>query len=501
MKKLPILFILILFGFKIFAQQKTTTPALALKAKIEQFPDSLPLHEKYLNLSYKDNNLESQYQIWTKKFPKSAIVPFAIGKNLFSNSEPSCEYFLMEAVKRNPNLAEAYYLLSINAQRKQNLEEEINYSKKAEIADKTNGKYAFSAAYVYFEKDKEYADSVMLEVARKFKHNEFGAKALFFLAYQENNLTIKKAYLTQLFEIYKNNPSEIYNSGMSSLFSLFINQEDYEAAYKVALQVAITNDTNRLNWKHLQKTARQFLMVKDLINNNQPDSALKIIDDIKLINSFTTSYIYAGNTLFLLKIKCLIAAGKEELAYQTLLENYSKSPSKKVYQILESTAKTLQKTPEQVDENIKTERYKNIEMATNLTRINLLDSTKVSISDFKGKVVLLSLWYPSCSPCRAEMPHLENVLKNFDRNEVVYLTINVLPKEDGLIKGILEKTGYTFIPLNDDFYGNKGNLSTSGYPTNFLLDKEGNIITKSFYARNQSEEESLELMIKDILKY
>jgi thiol-disulfide isomerase/thioredoxin len=497
LKLLPIFCLLVSY---VLAQQANSNRKILLKSQIEQSPDNLKLHEEFISLSFKDINLEPQYKAWLVKFPKSAIVPFAIGKNLFHQDEPRNEFFLIEAVKRNPNFANAYYLLAINAQKKQNLDEEIIYSKKAEIADKTNGKYAFEAAYVYYEKDKIYADSVMLEVARKFKINEFGAKALFFLAYQESNLTIKKAYLTQLYQDYRENPNPFFNNGINLLYDIYINEGDYESAIKLSINMIVSNNTDRLNWKHLLKTANQFLLVKDYINTNQPDSALKIIEAIKLKNSFSVSFIPAENSLLTLKIKCLNMIGKSDLSYQILLLTHSKNPTLASYKLLSETGFLLRKSSLQIDSAIKVERYKEAMVATNLTRINLLDSTKVSLSDFKGKVILLSFWYPSCGPCRAEMPHLENVLKDFDRDKIVYLAINVLPKEDSLVKNFIKKGNYSFMPLNDDLYGNKGVLKAQSFPSNYLIDKDGKIVFKNFLI-NKDNEEVLNLMISDLLEY
>ncbi len=55
----------------------------------------------------------------------------------------------------------------------------------------------------------------------------------------------------------------------------------------------------------------------------------------------------------------------------------------------------------------------------------MLDGSKASLNDYKGKVVVLDLWATWCGPCRVEIPHLIRIGKEFkDRGvEVVGLTV------------------------------------------------------------------------------
>ncbi|MDP2995258.1 MAG: TlpA disulfide reductase family protein [Anaerolineales bacterium] len=40
--------------------------------------------------------------------------------------------------------------------------------------------------------------------------------------------------------------------------------------------------------------------------------------------------------------------------------------------------------------------------------LDTLDGTKVTLSDLRGKIVIINSWATWCPPCRAEMPALEN---------------------------------------------------------------------------------------------
>ena len=56
--------------------------------------------------------------------------------------------------------------------------------------------------------------------------------------------------------------------------------------------------------------------------------------------------------------------------------------------------------------------------------MELLDGTKVKVSDRKGKALVINLWAIWCGFCREEMPHLDKWQKQYgDRLEVIGLSI------------------------------------------------------------------------------
>ena len=48
-----------------------------------------------------------------------------------------------------------------------------------------------------------------------------------------------------------------------------------------------------------------------------------------------------------------------------------------------------------------------------------------TLSDFKGKLLLVNLWATWCEPCKDEIPSLGDLQKNFNKNTFLVLPINL----------------------------------------------------------------------------
>jgi len=103
------------------------------------------------------------------------------------------------------------------------------------------------------------------------------------------------------------------------------------------------------------------------------------------------------------------------------------------------------------------------------------------LSDYKGKTVFLNFWGTWCPPCRGELPHIEEIYKEYKNNskDVIILSVTApgLGNEGTVadIKDFINKNGYTF-PVTFDSHGNViEQYAIEAFPTTFIIDKEGNI--------------------------
>lgn len=103
------------------------------------------------------------------------------------------------------------------------------------------------------------------------------------------------------------------------------------------------------------------------------------------------------------------------------------------------------------------------------------------LSDYKGKTIFLNFWATWCPPCREEMPYIEDLYKEYNKNndEVVILGVASpnLGREGNQehIKKFLEKENHTFPILFDEGGSLVYQYGINAFPSTFIIDKEGYI--------------------------
>ena len=104
----------------------------------------------------------------------------------------------------------------------------------------------------------------------------------------------------------------------------------------------------------------------------------------------------------------------------------------------------------------------------------------VSLSDFKGKVVVVDIWAMWCAPCLTEKPFYQKVEEEFKhRDDIVFIGIS----HDGLSrkttwKDFVAKKGWKNIELIANYNESVGKYyKIEGIPRFMIFDKEGKIVT------------------------
>jgi thiol-disulfide isomerase/thioredoxin len=102
------------------------------------------------------------------------------------------------------------------------------------------------------------------------------------------------------------------------------------------------------------------------------------------------------------------------------------------------------------------------------------DGQRVSLDDFKGKVVLLDFWATWCGPCREALPHMKDIAKKFQGQPLVILSVSLDDNEDKW-KEFVAKNGMSWLQYRDG--GFTGPISTlfevRAIPHTFSIDADG----------------------------
>jgi thiol-disulfide isomerase/thioredoxin len=111
-----------------------------------------------------------------------------------------------------------------------------------------------------------------------------------------------------------------------------------------------------------------------------------------------------------------------------------------------------------------------------------LDGKKVSLSDYKGRPVLVNFWATWCGPCKVEMPWFEEFNKQYAAQGFVILGLadDVDAGKDVIAK-VAQKTGVTYPILLTDGKVQKS-YAPSGMdylPMSFYVDRNGFIVEET----------------------
>lgn len=120
----------------------------------------------------------------------------------------------------------------------------------------------------------------------------------------------------------------------------------------------------------------------------------------------------------------------------------------------------------------------------------------LKLSDLKGKPVVVNFWFPSCPPCRLEMPDLEAAFQ-VHKGDVEFIGVQQLGLdsiEDG--QDFVDDFGLTFAVGPDETGDVIRDYKLIAFPSTYFLDKDHNIVNKWSGALNA---EKIEELIQDIL--
>lgn len=107
--------------------------------------------------------------------------------------------------------------------------------------------------------------------------------------------------------------------------------------------------------------------------------------------------------------------------------------------------------------------------------LTTLDGKNVSLADYKGKKVLLNFWATWCGPCRAEMPAMEELYKEYAKEDFVILAVNGTYSEKSKtdVADFIAEYGVTFPILLDEDSNLSRQYQILSIPTSFFIDSTG----------------------------
>ena len=125
-----------------------------------------------------------------------------------------------------------------------------------------------------------------------------------------------------------------------------------------------------------------------------------------------------------------------------------------------------------------------------------LDGKDVPLSQYKGKVVLVNFWATWCEPCQVEIPWLIEMQQKYSSKGFTILGVDVDDEGNNVVSAYTAKERFNVngekLPMNYPIL--RGNDAVAdkfggllGYPTNFLVSRDGRIV-KTFQGLHDYDE-------------
>jgi peroxiredoxin len=121
--------------------------------------------------------------------------------------------------------------------------------------------------------------------------------------------------------------------------------------------------------------------------------------------------------------------------------------------------------------------------------LNDLDGNRVTLSDFRGRPVMLNFWATWCLPCRIEMPELQQALHDYQDQNLVILTINQQESPEAVAE-FFEEFDLSLTPLLDSDGTVGQRYRMMNLPGTVFINPDGRVtaIHRGILAREQIDE-------------
>jgi peroxiredoxin len=122
-------------------------------------------------------------------------------------------------------------------------------------------------------------------------------------------------------------------------------------------------------------------------------------------------------------------------------------------------------------------------LAPNFT-LPRLDGKMVSLSDYRGQVVLVNIWATWCPPCVDEMPSMEKLYQELKGKNFEILAVSIDAPGEKVVAPFMKKNNLSFPALLDPEGTIKSVYQTTGVPESFIVNKQGILVEKIIGPRN-----------------
>jgi peroxiredoxin len=131
-------------------------------------------------------------------------------------------------------------------------------------------------------------------------------------------------------------------------------------------------------------------------------------------------------------------------------------------------------------------------------RLPTTDGRMISLSDYRGTVVMVHFWATWCPPCVEEIPTLDRLARMFSSKDLELLAVSVDEGGAAAVNAFMRRNSLSLPVLLDPRRTVARRYGTFKYPETYIVDGRGIVRYKAIGARDWTAPENINIL-RDII--